>query len=548
MKKVFIVLLLFCFVYDASSQNVGIGTTNPSTSAQLDVNSTSKGLLIPRMTGAQRNAIASPAVGLIVYQTNAEITPPSSAGFYIYESGGWKRFARADELTGGTTSWTVSGNNQYSNVSGSVSVGTSLANSSALLDIASTTKGVLFPRMTTSQRLTISSPAAGLVVYDTDKDELYHYNGTSWLAIVNGAYWNRPITSRSRIANTADSVGIGTSSATEKLDVNGNIRVRNNLIADNQVSGASITTTGNVTAIGNGQFLGTVTSFSDMAINNTNGILQFLTGSTDKGFVQISGDDLRIGTNSGNTAGNFVVRTNGSDKVTVDKDGKMTINKSGEALKLNGVNPNIGFYQSGAFKSFIQQNGNELLLGNNAGDIHLDVATPYNLNFTTHGGAVLLSPIGASVLLNPSSGGNVLLSPNGGGDVIINPNSGGFIQLNPTGGGNVAIGSIVAATAPNYKLTVGGKILCEELRVKLQSSGWPDYVFGNDYKLPSLDEVEKFIQENKHLPNIPSAAQVGREGVDVGDMEKKMMEKIEELTLYVISLKKEIEVLKGNKQ
>lgn len=430
----------------------------------------------------------------------------------------------------------------------SVGIGTTTPNSKAALDISSTSKGLLIPSMTTAQRLAIASPPNGLMVYDTDKNEFHQFNGSNWRAILNGDYWSRPITARSRIANFNDSVGIGTNSPTERLDVSGNIRVRNNLIADNQVSGASITTSGNVTAVGNGQFLGTITSFSDMAINNTSGILQFMAGSTDKGFVQISGDDLRIGTNSGNTAGNFVVRTNGSDKVTVDKDGKMTINKSGEAFKLNGVDPNIGFYQSGAFKSFIQQNGNELLLGNNAGDIHLDAASPFNLNFTTHGGAILLSPIGASVLLNPSSGGNVLLSPNGGGDVIINPNSGGFIQLNPTGGGNVAIGSIVAATAPNYKLTVGGKILCEELRVKLQSSGWPDYVFGNDYKLPSLDEVEKFIQENKHLPNIPSASQVGREGVDVGDMEKKMMEKIEELTLYVISLKKEIEILKGNKQ
>lgn len=548
MKKLFPLLILLISVVCVNAQNVGIGTTSPSSSAQLDVNSTTKGLLIPRMTGTQRNAIASPVAGLIVYQTNFEIAPPSSAGFYVYESGGWKRFARADEISGGTSTWTVSGSNQYSNVSGSVSVGTSSPHASALLDITSTTKGVLIPRMTTAQRSAIASPATGLLVYDTDRNMMYHSDGSFWHLILDNSYWNRPTAASNYINNMSDDIGLGLIQPTEKLDVNGNIRSRNNLMADNVVSGASVSTTGNVTAGGSGYFQGSVTAYTDMSINNTSGILRFNGSGTDKGFVQLSGDDLRVGTFSGNTLGNFVVRTNGGDRVTVDKDGKTTINKGGEALKLNGASPNIGFYHNNVFKSFIQQNVNEMLFGNNAGDIHFDVATPYNINMTTHGGAIFLSPIGASVLVNPSSGGNILLSPTGGGDVVLNPNSGGFVQLNPTGGGNVAIGTIVSATAATYKLTVTGKILCEELRVKLQSSGWPDYVFDEAYHLLPLSEVEKFIQQNKHLPGIPSAAEIEKEGIAVGDMQKRMMEKIEQLTLYVISLKKEIDILNANKK
>jgi len=76
---------------------------------------------------------------------------------------------------------------------------------------------------------------------------------------------------------------------------------------------------------------------------------------------------------------------------------------------------------------------------------------------------------------------------------------------------------------------------------------WPDYVFDNKYKLQSLDEVEKFIQQNNRLPGIPSAITLESGGLNIGEMQKLQMEKIEELTLYIIGLKKEIEQLKKKK-
>ena len=120
--------------------------------------------------------------------------------------------------------------------------------------------------------------------------------------------------------------------------------------------------------------------------------------------------------------------------------------------------------------------------------------------------------------------------------------NGGPLHLDGT---QVAIDAVLAGS-PGYKLAVTGKIICEEVKVKLVSSGWPDYVFANDYKLRPLQEVEKFIQINKHLPNIPSAAEVEKNGIEVGDMQKRMMEKIEELTLYVIELQKQVDDLKKN--
>ena len=88
-----------------------------------------------------------------------------------------------------------------------------------------------------------------------------------------------------------------------------------------------------------------------------------------------------------------------------------------------------------------------------------------------------------------------------------------------------------------YVLAVNGKIICEELTVQLKAS-WPDYVFTDKYKLTPLFDLEKQIKENKHLPGIPSAKDVSDNGLKLGDMQKLMMEKIEELTLYVIELNK----------
>jgi hypothetical protein len=72
------------------------------------------------------------------------------------------------------------------------------------------------------------------------------------------------------------------------------------------------------------------------------------------------------------------------------------------------------------------------------------------------------------------------------------------------------------------------------------STSWPDYVFADDYRLMPIEDLEKSIRQHKHLPNIPSAAEVTAEkGIVLGEMNRKLLEKVEELTLYIIQLKKE---------
>jgi hypothetical protein len=108
---------------------------------------------------------------------------------------------------------------------------------------------------------------------------------------------------------------------------------------------------------------------------------------------------------------------------------------------------------------------------------------------------------------------------------------------------NGAIG--IGTTRVNgYKLSVNGKIRSsDDFKVYLESE-WSDFVFKPDYKLRSLGEVEKYIQINGHLPEMPSAKEVEEQGVDLGAMDAKLLQKIEELTLYILEIKKENELLK----
>lgn len=108
--------------------------------------------------------------------------------------------------------------------------------------------------------------------------------------------------------------------------------------------------------------------------------------------------------------------------------------------------------------------------------------------------------------------------------------------------GNISIGGSVPVA--NYKLTVDGAIGAR--RVKVQQGSWADYVFHPDYQLPSLQEVENFVTTEKHLQGIPSEKEVLEKGLDLGDFDQQLLKKVEELTLYIIQLNKNVERL--NKQ
>lgn len=114
--------------------------------------------------------------------------------------------------------------------------------------------------------------------------------------------------------------------------------------------------------------------------------------------------------------------------------------------------------------------------------------------------------------------------------------------------GAVIIGSnSLPAVPPGVRLAVDGKIMAEELEVQL-SQDWPDYVFADDYDLPRLTEVEAFVREHRHLPNVPSAQDVARDGINVGAMQATLLQKVEELTLYVVQLNRELDEVRAEKR
>jgi hypothetical protein len=111
------------------------------------------------------------------------------------------------------------------------------------------------------------------------------------------------------------------------------------------------------------------------------------------------------------------------------------------------------------------------------------------------------------------------------------------------GGGTIAGNVGIGETNPQHKLAVNGTIKAKEVIV--ETTGWSDYVFADDYALQPLSEVEAHIKTNKHLPGIPSAAQVAEQGVSLGDMQARLLAKIEELTLHQIAQEKELAVLRS---
>lgn len=95
-----------------------------------------------------------------------------------------------------------------------------------------------------------------------------------------------------------------------------------------------------------------------------------------------------------------------------------------------------------------------------------------------------------------------------------------------------------------YKLAVNGTVRAKEIRVEINPE-WPDYVFAKGYKLPTLDEVKQHIEKEGTLPDVPNKADVKANGVDLGEMNALLLQKIEELTLYVIKQQEEIDKLKS---
>jgi hypothetical protein len=281
-----------------------------------------------------------------------------------------------------------------------------------------------------------------------------------------------------------------------------------------------------------------------------------------KGFVwQGPGQNMSMGTAQGNAGGKLEFYNNGALNMTLDSYGGITLAGSFPALELNdngqlsgtfngdGMNLEIAAQRSPMGVGGPLPNGNLILqatktfIGNTlyAGNVGIGVSDPTEkLDVGSRmrlrsGSATLTAGIWLNNPTNTAAIAFIGIPQNNAVGFYGNVSGWGLIMNTTTG--NVGIGTL----NPTYKLSVKGNIRCTEVVVE---SGWADYVFDEKYTLPLLTEVEKFIQQNKHLPNIPSAKEVEEKGLHLGDVQRRMMEKIEELTLYVIEQDKSIQQLK----
>ena len=129
----------------------------------------------------------------------------------------------------------------------------------------------------------------------------------------------------------------------------------------------------------------------------------------------------------------------------------------------------------------------------------------------------------------------------GGGFIFYNHNNSGIETklMSVRGDGTIGIGT---DDTKGYKLAVNGSIIGTEVVVKTYGN-WPDYVFKRAYCLPSLNSIKSYIDQNGHLPDMPSEQQVAKDGVNLGEMNKLLLKKVEELTLYLIEQEKRIDQL-----
>lgn len=272
-------------------------------------------------------------------------------------------------------------------------------------------------------------------------------------------------------------VGINTTTPAYNLDVNGNVNASSFLI-----NGRPLWTTDG----SNISYTGSVAGDVNLNLNALTTGNSILTLAANTG-----GTSIVRAIRSGGTASPLILQTNSLERLRIDENGNVGIGASSP----DGVQINVPI-------------GNEN--SNNTNNIRLGIigGTP----------RILLDKAGSIPFEIDNAGGQLR---------IFNP---GAVRLVVNSNGYVGIGT----GTPDAALTVKGTIHTNEVKVDLNGAVAPDYVFEKDYQLMSLEETKTYIDANKHLPEVPSAREMEKNGLQLGEMNLLLLKKVEELTLHLI--------------
>ncbi|MDW3193125.1 MAG: hypothetical protein R8G66_12205 [Cytophagales bacterium] len=354
-------------------------------------------------------------------------------------------------------------------------------------------------------------------------------------------------------------VGIGTNSPLSKLHLNGNFRItdpntsntvfilQNNLGIGEMLVRNQTSPQIKLSAASDSYFLG------GLGIGNASPNAKLHVFGTFKVADPNTGNDM-LNMTFPNGSGELYLRNGSAARVKLAATGDSYF--LGGGLGIGNVSPNAKLHVFGTFKVADPNTGNDMLnmtFPNGSGELLLRNGSAARVKLAATGDSYFLggglgignaSPnaklhvFGTFKVADPNTGNDVLnmTFPNGSGELFLRDGSSAKIKFAATGDsyllGNLGIGT----SSPDHELSVKGTINAEELI--LEDVDGADFVFEEDYDLRSLEETEQFIKANKHLPEVPSAAEMAEEGLALKEMNILLLQKVEELTLHLIRQEK----------
>lgn len=412
-------------------------------------------------------------------------------------------------------------------------------------------QGVSVPQFNTTFINALTNQPKGTIVFDKDLNVMKYWNGTAWVSLTTGGGsgigW---AANGNHISNTnVGNVGIGVNSPTAKLAIagtapNGSLAISGSTHVSHfnyPASGLENTyirggNAGSHVLINDSQGLGNVgigvsIPTSKLEVSG-NGSFNYYPISYDNIFNEYTNGGLVVGNSTGYSG---FMRMDASNLQSFSVN-TLTYKSSPGKLVLNpfGGNVGIGTNFNPEYKLHLHSTGEELLKvdGTNSIVAFHDRTTNAQYGFLRAWTSNPFNPAGYygfEIGAPPSTGGDPAKK------LFFTTNY--SIRMAIMENGNIGIG----VNDPGaYKLAVNGSIRANEVVVE---TGWADYVFDKKFRLKPLKEVERFIEENNHLPDIPSAAEIQKNGAKLAELTTKMMQKIEELTLYSIAQDKRIEKL-----